>query len=236
MNSEHFQDTTQDSVNQIIMNLSQSILQDLTQHEIVKLSKKCKLISFNCNDILYTQGQEDLNPIILLTGLVKLASNVAQGRECILHIIRPNAFIDLGVLWYEAGAPYNAIAIDNGKGLLFDKMQFLEIVETNVNFANKVLKTLVPRQRLFMHKISSSHGRISVSCRVSGWLLHRSKMDLSDLLHLDINRELLARLLGVTRESLCRELSRLQSLGYIAVTRKTIQLLNKTALLKLATR
>ena len=45
----------------------------------------------------------------------------------------------------------------------------------------------------------------------------------------------MARLLGVTRESLSRELSRLNRLGYIALQRRSIEILDKDALQKLAT-
>ncbi|MBQ7584656.1 MAG: Crp/Fnr family transcriptional regulator [Desulfovibrionaceae bacterium] len=222
------------TVKQIITKLKQSIFDELTQPQIGALIQKAKLISFERRDIIYAQGQEELNPLILQSGLIKLSCNVSRGRECILHIIRPDAFVDLGVLFYEAGIPYTAIAVNAGKALSLDRNWFLATLGANGKFASKIIKIMVARQRMFINKLASSQGRISVSCRVSSWLLHRSKMVMSDFLNLDLNRELLARLLGVTRESLSRELNRLNQLGYISLTRKTVKILDKEALSKLA--
>ena len=54
------------------------------------------------------------------------------------------------------------------------------------------------------------------------------------MLQLDVSREVLARLMGLSRESLSRELSRLAGQGLISVERRRIALLQKEALQRLA--
>ena len=220
---------------QIVDILRRPLFEDLSRADIVNLSNKAKILQYDRGAVVYAQGQEDLPPILVLSGLIKLSSTAPHGRECILHIIRPEALIDAGVLYYEIGIPYSATAIAQSKGLVFDRQLFLSLVQTNGKFANKILKLMSTRQRLFINKLASSQGRISVSCRVAAWLLHRSRMDSTDLLQLNVSREVMARLLGVTRESLSRELSRLNRLGYIALQRHSIELLDKDALQKIAT-
>lgn len=215
--------------------LQRPLFESLTLAELTNLASKSKLLQYERHDIIYAQGQKDLPPILILNGLIKLSCTAPHGRECVLHVIRPEALIDAGVLYYEIGIPYSATAIAKSQGVVFDREAFLTLLQTNGQFANKILKIMSSRQRLFVNKLASSQGRITVSCRVSAWLLHRSRMESTDFLYLNFNRELMARLLGVTRESLSRELSRLNRLGYIDLKRHTIELLDKDALKKLAT-
>ncbi|MCR5814228.1 MAG: Crp/Fnr family transcriptional regulator [Desulfovibrio sp.] len=206
----------------------------LEQHEREELTKKARLHAFSAEEVLYAQGQEDAPLFFLCSGLIKLSCSASHGRECVLHLIRPSSFVDMGVLFYEGGMPYSAIAINQGTLYLFEKSLILGLMQSNAAFALRAMKYMAARQRLFINKLVGSQGRISVACRVSAWLLHRSRMDGSEILYLDISRELMARLLGVTRESMSRELSRLAELGYISVDRRRITLLDTKALQKLA--
>lgn len=214
--------------------LDQAPFDSLTDEEKEFLIGKAKLFSFSRDDILYDQGKSDFSPIYVLSGQVKLSCTASHGRECVLHIIRPKALIDAAVLFYEKNLPYSAFAIGEGQAILFDRANFLDLITKNNSFSGKLFRMMSMRQRLLINKLVGSQGRISVSCRVASWLLHRCRMEGTDILSIDITRELLARLLGVTRESLSRELSRLNGLGYIAVARRSVHILEKAALQKIA--
>ena len=59
-------------------------------------------------------------------------------------------------------------------------------------------------------------------------------MEKTDALDLGVSREILARLVGISRESLSRELSRLAANGLISVERRRVLLLDRAGLQKLA--
>ncbi|MBQ7617964.1 MAG: Crp/Fnr family transcriptional regulator [Desulfovibrio sp.] len=198
------------------------------------LEQNFRLFSFEACDELFAQGQRDVPFCYICAGQLKLSSSAAQGRECVLHIIRPGTVLDVSVLFFEGGLPYAAVALTEGSYCVFEREVIFKLMSANFSFVAKLMRMMAARQRLFINKLVGSQGRISVSCRVSSWLLHRAKMEHNDELHFDIGRELMARLLGVTRESLSRELSRLAELGYIRVERRCIVLLEKKALQKLA--
>ena len=206
----------------------------LAPSERVTLTQKARWHDFRPEDVLFAQGEEDVPFSYLATGQLKLSSSAARGRECVLHVLRPNTVVDVGVLFFEGGLPYSVVAISQGSLCVFEKSVITGFMHTNVTFAEKLMRLMTARQRLFINKLVNSQGRISVSCRVSSWLLHRSRMEQTDELYFDMSRELMARLLGVTRESLSRELSRLAELGFIKVNRRCILLLEKAALQKLA--
>ena len=74
-------------------------------------------------------------------------------------------------------------------------------------------------------------GKIYSSRRVAGWLLHRSRMEEGRRqLELPGTRELMARLLGLSRESLSRELNELAREGAIRLERRRVELLDMAVL------
>jgi len=67
-----------------------------------------------------------------------------------------------------------------------------------------------------------SQGKISVRRRGAGWLLHKARVEKSHRFQDGVTREVLAGLLGLSRESLCRQISRFVQEGLIRLEHKTI--------------
>jgi len=206
----------------------------LSEEERGRLARCARLHSFAKGDFLYREGQASADPALLLSGLVQLLRSAARGRECMLHLVRPGHVLDAGVLFYEGGLPASALGLTEGRLLWLEKGAVLAVLQSNTVLGLAFMAAFALRQRLFIHKLAGSQGRISASRRVAAWLLHRGKMEKSDVLQLDVSREVLARLMGLSRESLSRELSRLAGQGLISVERRRIALLQKEALQRLA--
>ena len=92
------------------------------------------------------------------------------------------------------------------------------------------MRALAMRQRMFINKIAVSQGKISVRRRVAGWILHKARVDKTSVLEDVMTREVLAGLLGLSRESLSRQLSRFVQEGMIRLERKTIVIVDEEAL------
>ena len=199
-----------------------------------QLAEHTHLRPFNKGEFLYREGQEGTNAALLLAGLVQLTRSAARGRECMLHLVRPGHLLDAGVLFYEGGLPTSAVGLTGGQILWLEKPSLLAALHQQPELGLGITATFALRQRLFIHKLAGSQGRISASRRVAAWLLHRSKMEKSDSLDLGVSREVLARLMGLSRESLSRELSRLASQQLVHVERRRVTLLQKDALQRLA--
>ena len=83
---------------------------------------------------------------------------------------------------------------------------------------------------MFINKISASQGKISVRRRVAGWLLHKARVERSLVLKDGVTREVLAGILGLSRESLCRQLGHFSSEGVIRLDRKVITIIDEQSL------
>ena len=134
------------------------------------------------------------------------------------------------MLFYEEGLPATAIGVQNGSVLRLERKALLHALHNDAALGVAMLAAMSLRQRLFINKIAGSQGRISVSGRVAAWLLHRAKMEKSATLSLGVTQETLARQMGISRESLSRELSALATAGLIDRDRRRIILLDADSL------
>nr|WP_296983885.1 Crp/Fnr family transcriptional regulator [uncultured Desulfovibrio sp.] len=210
--------------------LCTGLLAGLNHHERDVLARHARLQSFAPGVALFQEGDESADAMLLLSGLVKLCRHSSQGKECVLHLVHSGKFIDAGVLFYEGGLPISAVALQHTTVLSLNRRAFLHTLENNAPLAVSLLGAMSLRQRLLITKIAGSQGRISVAGRVAAWLLHRAKMEKSATLRLGVTQEILARLMGISRESLSRELSALSAAGIIEHQRRSITLLDHEAL------
>ncbi len=194
------------------------------------LGAHARVLSFTQGALLFREGEAAADPMLLLGGMVKLCRHSAQGKECVLHLVRPGRMLDAGVLFYEKALPVSAVAVQDGSVLRLERKAVLESLQRDHALGLALLEAMSLRQRLFINKIAGSQGRISVSGRVAAWLLHRAKMEKSATLRLCVTQEMLARQMGISRESLSRELSALASAGLIDRERRNITLLDPDAL------
>lgn len=202
----------------------------LTEGERQRLAPHARVQSFTQGATLFREGEASADPMFLLSGMVKLCRHSSQGRECVLHLVRPGRMLDAGVLFYEESLPVSAIGVQNGSILRLERKVLLESLSREAALGLALLEVMSLRQRLFINKIAGSQGRISVSGRVASWLLHRAKMEKSATLHMGVTQETLARQMGISRESLSRELSALTAAGLIDRSRSSITLLNADVL------
>lgn len=203
----------------------------LTEAQCEMLLATGRLAGMRAGDVLFREGDRTQYVPFVLSGEVKLVKMGPQGKEYVLHLTRGGAFPDPGALFYEAPLPATAVALGPGRLLWLERGSMDRLLDEEPALARWLLRLLAARQRLFVNKVAGSQGIISVSRRVAGWLLHRSRMEEgSRRLVLPGTRELLARLLGLSRESLSRELNKLDREGLIRLQRRQVELLDMAAL------
>lgn len=214
--------------------LSVNLFAALNEEERQALAACSRFRFFAPAETLFRQGQARADPMLLLSGMVKLCRATLQGRECVLHLARPGRLLDAGVLFYMGGLPISAVGVREGHVLCLERRALLSVLAGNAGLGLALLAGLSLRQRLFINKIAGSQGRVSVSGGVAAWLLHRAKMEKSQIISLGVTREMLARQMGISRESLNRELGLLAAAGLIVKERRRIILLDTAALQKRA--
>lgn len=203
---------------------------ELNAQELQLLASATRFSSCAKGEWICVEGGASKTTCWLLSGHVELLKSSMAGKNTVLHIVRPGHFLDLYGVFGDGLAFLSARALSPCAVLFMENRAFRAVLSGNMGLAQRVMRALAVRQRMFINKISVSHGKISVRRRVASWLLHKARVEKTTALEDVVTREVLAGLLGLSRESLSRQLSRFAKEGMIRLERRAIVLINEDAL------
>ncbi|MDD6180731.1 MAG: Crp/Fnr family transcriptional regulator [Desulfovibrionaceae bacterium] len=212
---------------------------ELDRAEAMRLARVSRRYTYRKNEWLFAEGTQDVPAHWLLCGSVALLKGSMSGRNTILHVVRPGHFIDHCMLFpsrttcvhaHGQRTVVSALALSRCETLRLDAEVLRSVLAGSPSLAMRLLRSLAARQRMFINKISVSQGKISSRRRVASWLLHKARVEKSLVLDDDITREVQAGLLGLSRESLSRQLGCFVQEGCIRLERKRIVIVDEGAL------
>ncbi len=206
---------------------------ELTPQECARLAAASRTASFAKNEWIFSEGESVGSADWLLSGNVELLKGSMAGKNTILHVVREEHFLDHCVFFGNGTAFVSALALSRCSVLRIDAKVLRSVLAENAAFALRLMKALAVRQRMFINKIAVSQGKISVRRRVAGWLLHKARVSGSTVVDDGITREVLAGLLGLSRESLSRQLSTFADDGLVRLEKRAIVILDERALRRL---
>lgn len=178
-------------------------------------------------------------PIVanVLEGMLKLTSATGDGRELIVGITFPSDFIGRP---FGASSTNSVTALTDAQLCVFTRSSFDSFAKLHPNLEHELLeRTLgeLDRAREWMLLL----GRKSASERVASFLLEMSKRlggstcegptGPADNFELPLSRQQTADILGLTIETVSRQLGRLRDAGIILTPdRRAIEILNRPML------
>ena len=203
---------------------------ELGDREVERLAAVTRLCSFSKGEWVCVEGDGAAVTYWLVSGHVELLKGSVSGRNTVLHVVRAGHFLDLYGVFGGGTAFLSARALTPCTVLVMENRVFSAMLSENAVIAQRVMRALAMRQRMFIKKIAVSQGKISVRRRVAGWLLHKARVEKTNVLDDVMTREVLAGLLGLSRESLSRQLSRFVQEGIIRLEKRTIVIEDEEAL------
>ncbi len=200
----------------------------LADEDLHSLGALLHLERFTRGDILFLEGEPGKSLYILIDGLIKLSKLNEEGKEQILHYVHPGSIFAEVVLF--DGGPYPATAEaaeDSRVGLLHNRdmekliltrnelaLSMLKIMSRRLRAAQLTIRDLAlhdadRRLERLLFKLSERHGkRTSRGIKLDTW----------------ISRQEMASIIGTTRETVARMLSRFQKEGRLTIDKGTIYL------------
>ncbi len=207
-----------------------SVFPELTAQECSRLADSSRVVNYSKNEWIFAEGEPLGSADWLLSGSVELLKGSMAGKNTILHVVREDHFLDHCIFFGSGQAFVSALALTKCVILRIDAKVLRSILMGNAAFAMRLMKALAIRQRMFINKIAVSQGKISVRRRVAGWLLHKARVGRTNVVDDGITREVLAGLLGLSRESLSRQLSSFADDGLVRLEKKAIIIQDEKAL------
>ena len=216
---------------------NRAICADLDDSEIGLLNGIGRRRQLEAGEQLMWEGDEAVLVANVIDGVLKLASHSADGGEQILGLAYPSDF--LGRPFGET-APYGVEALTEAQICVFERKDFDRFARDHPRLEHKLLErtlTELDRSRRWMMLL----GRMNAGQKVASFLLEltdrlgKAGAGGETLVILPLSRQQMADVLGLTIETVSRQLSRLRSAGLIDTpSRREIVLRDRRQLEELA--
>jgi|TARA_Y100000296_G_scaffold21846_1_gene25856 CRP/FNR family transcriptional regulator len=216
---------------------NRAICADLDDSEIGLLNGIGRRRQLEAGEQLMWEGDEAVLVANVIDGVLKLASHSADGGEQILGLAYPSDF--LGRPFGET-APYGVEALTQAQICVFERKDFDRFARDHPRLEHKLLErtlTELDRSRRWMMLL----GRMNAGQKVASFLLEltdrlgKAGAGGETFVTLPLSRQQMADVLGLTIETVSRQLSRLRSAGLIDTpSRREIVLRDRRELEELA--
>lgn len=216
---------------------NRAICADLDDSEIGLLNGIGRRRQLEAGEQLMWEGDEAVLVANVIDGVLKLASHSADGGEQILGLAYPSDF--LGRPFGET-APYGVEALTEAQICVFERKDFDRFARDHPRLEHKLLErtlTELDRSRRWMMLL----GRMNAGQKVASFVLEltdrlgKAGAGGESFVTLPLSRQQMADVLGLTIETVSRQLSRLRSAGLIDTpSRREIVLRDRRELEELA--
>lgn len=214
--------------------LAASPLRVLTDEQKQELLHESRCVSLSKGQRIFDEGDTCQGFYLVVAGMVKMYHLTAEGKEVVLHLIRPGNCFGEAFVFRQGDYPMSAAAVEAGSALFVPAALMRRLTRANADLAESMLGMLATRLYMFTRKLQSQSQREAPQ-RLAAYLRHISHMR-GDCPHiqLDMSREMLANMLGTARETISRILTRLADKGVIRVQGRQVDILDTTTLQRVA--
>ncbi len=201
----------------------------LTEEQVRSVAAIGRLSEVRRRDVLFREGERAEGIFVLLGGRVKLYRLGPDGREHILHVVRPGQMFAEAAIFMSGGYPAYAEALQKSRVLLLPKKPFLELLRDHPEISLQIIATLSRYLKQFADRIEDLSLK-DVSARLARWFLHTADEKGRLFWDLDITKGELASQIGTVGETLSRTLRRFKEAGWIEVRGSFVKVLDPDAL------
>jgi CRP-like cAMP-binding protein len=175
------------------------------------------IVELRASTALFAQGDLADRVFYILEGQVKLTVVSAQGKEAVVAVLGPDAFVGEGCLAGQRLRMATATAITDGTAVRIKKEAMIRLLHEQPVFAELFTAYLLSRNirveaDLVDQLFNSSEQRLA---RILLLLAHVGKQEESELVIPKVSQELLADMIGTTRARVSFFMNKFRKLGLI---------------------
>lgn len=175
------------------------------------------IVDLRASAALFSQGDPADRVFYILKGKVKLTVVSAQGKEAVIAVLGPDAFVGEGCLAGQRLRMATARAMTDGTAVRLKREAMIRLLHEQPAFAEMFTAYLLSRNirveaDLVDQLFNSSEKRLA---RILLLLAHVGKQEESELIVPKVNQELLADMIGTTRARVSFFMNKFRKLGLI---------------------
>lgn len=198
-----------------------SIFQDLHTELLDLLAGYAIRKHFKANTTIFTRGETPQGFVLICSGQVKVYCDSIDGNHQILSLFETGQSFGEAAL-FMPGYPANARTLVDTEILWIPKLGFQDLLGKNPELALRLVITLASRQRKLVRMVEdltlrNARGRL---CHYLSQLLKQQNSRALPEIQIPVPQTTLAKLLGVTEETLSRTIKSLKKDGIITTESK----------------
>ncbi len=201
----------------------------LDDRQIERVRSIVRVVEVGRRDVLFREGEPVEGIYVLLEGRIKLYRLSPDGREHILHVVRPGQTFAEAAVFMAGGYPAYAEALQKSRAVLLPKRRLLELLREEPDISLAIIVSLSRYLKQFADRIEDLSLK-DVSARLARWFLQTSQEKGRDFWDLDITKAELASQLGTVGETLSRTLRKFREAGWVDVKGRFVKILDREKL------
>lgn len=208
-----------------------SLFGSFCDHDLESLSANKSCAYYKKNQAIFIEGSFPRGVFCMNEGKVKIFTRGDEGKEQIIHIAKEGEIIGFRAMF--SGEPYkvSATALEECNICYINKEDFLNMIETNSELRNGIMKELSKElgdRAIFITNMSqkSVRERLAFSLLILGDIYKDEEINLT--------REDMANFVGTATETLIRLLKDFKDEGMIEIHTRKLEIIDKEKLLRLA--
>lgn len=206
----------------------------LNHEQLSTLQQNCREITLRKKEHIYLEGSLTSHIVYLRSGLVMEYKKADDGRDHIVQIIKSLSYLGLNSLFGDRINHYSCKALSDVKICYIHFEVFKNLVRNNGEFAYEILVSmskdnLNSHQRFLSNYAKQTYGKVAEALLYFGNVIFEQNS-----FNLPITRDEFGSLVGITRESTARALTKFQNEGFIKISGSNIILLKPDQLQKIS--
>jgi CRP-like cAMP-binding protein len=195
--------------------------------------------TYSQGQVLHLRGDPMPELLVILSGSIEASIEDAEGRRSVMWYLGPGQWLGLIAIVDGYGSVHNLRAHVETTALGFPRQRFLDAVASDAGLALLCLNALCERSRTLYANLAAE-GLLGLRARIARLLLmlfeqHGQAGPDGPEIGLKFTQDDFAAMLGISRQSLNRELRGMESAGIIALAYSRIGLRDVAALRAAAT-
>lgn len=171
---------------------------------------------YDRGEVIEVEGEPVGTLYVVRTGVVKLLTTSADGREQVLRLVPAGQTFNLVAIVDGQPSPATAVALDQSTLYALDRRVLLALIEQQPAFAHKVLTTLAAGTRE-MIGLARDLALRHVTERVARLLLEQERAGCERCRRHYLTQQEMATIVGTAREMVGRTLHEFQTTGLITL-------------------
>jgi CRP/FNR family transcriptional regulator, cyclic AMP receptor protein len=206
------------------------LFENLDSEEIVSIVNIAKERHYKKNSIIISEGNHGDSLFIVKSGKVKIYKTDISGREIILDIKSEGKMFGEVTLFNDIAYPATVKTIEDSEIFIIDSSDLERLIEKNPQLSLGIIKVLTKRLLKAQKKLKELV-MDDVYMRTARELLNLAEKygkesgDETEL-QLNLTREEIANIVGTTRETVSRVLSKFSKEGAISINGRKISIVD----------